>query len=115
MSFPVVGTLMVEPTESESKEELDRFVDAMVSIRAEIQEVQDGKVPRDDNVLVNAPHPVQVLVGNEWKRSYTREQAAYPLAWLRERKFWPSVSRVDDTYGDRNLVCSCPPIEAYEE
>jgi glycine dehydrogenase len=115
MSFPVVGTLMIEPTESESKMELDRFVDAMVSIRQEIRDVVDGVSDKSDNVLVNSPHPVDVLVCNEWEHKYSREQAAYPLGVLRDRKYWPSVSRVDDTYGDRNLMCSCPPISVYEE
>jgi len=115
MSFPVVGTLMVEPTESESKEELDRFVEAMISIREEIRQVETGAVPKDNNVLVNAPHPIDVLLQSEWNRPYSRETAAYPLAYLRRKKFWPSVSRVDDTFGDRNLICSCPPIEQYEE
>jgi glycine dehydrogenase len=115
MSFPVSGTLMIEPTESESKKELDRFVDALVSIRQEIRDIETGKVSKTDNVLVNAPHPIDVLVSNEWNHAYTREQAAYPLASLRTRKYWPSVSRVDDTFGDRNLMCSCPAIESYEE
>ncbi|KAJ1547610.1 hypothetical protein HK096_002086 [Nowakowskiella sp. JEL0078] len=120
MSFPVANTLMIEPTESESKFEIDRFVDAMISIRQEIREIEEGRQPRSDaegnnqgNVLSNAPHPVEALVG-EWERTYSREYAAYPVPGLRKRKFWPSVSRVDDTFGDRNLICSCPPIEDYE-
>ena len=101
MSWPVANTLMIEPTESESKEELDRFVDALVSIRQEIWEVEEGRVPRLGNVLKNAPHPMADIIdgdgGGKWKREYTREQAAYPLPWLREKKFWPSVGRVDDS------------------
>ncbi|KAK8062009.1 glycine dehydrogenase (decarboxylating) [Apiospora phragmitis] len=115
MSWPVAGTLMIEPTESESKEELDRFIDALVSIRAEIKEVEDGKVPRENNVLKNSPHPVQDIIDGDgegkWERSYTREKATYPLPYLREKKFWPSVGRIDDTYGDMNLFCTCPPVE----
>ncbi len=104
MSFPVANTLMIEPTESESKQELDRFCDAMIAIRKEIIEIEQGNQPKDNNVLVNAPHPIDVLLG-EWDRPYTREKAAYPMSGLRKKKFWPSVSRVDDTFGDRNLVC----------
>eukprot|EP00741_Cyanophora_paradoxa_P022455 tig00021489_g21681.t1 len=114
MSFPVAGTLMIEPTESESKAELDRLIDALIIIRQEIAEVEAGKVPRDDNVLKNAPHTAEVLLAQKWERPYTREQAAYPAAWVKADKFWPSVSRVDDVFGDRNLVCSCPPMDAYE-
>jgi glycine dehydrogenase len=106
---------MIEPTESESKIELDRFVEALISIRAEIQEVVDGKCSKTDNVLVNAPHPVEVLTSDVWERAYGREKAAYPVDGLRVRKYWPGVGRVDDTYGDRNLMCSCPPISVYEE
>ncbi|KAI8818901.1 glycine cleavage system P-protein-domain-containing protein [Fimicolochytrium jonesii] len=105
MSFPVSNTLMVEPTESESLVELDRFIDAMIAIRAEIAEVEAGKQPRDNNVLTNAPHPIHQLLVGEWKREYSREKAAYPVEGLRRKKFWPSVGRVDDTFGDRNLVC----------
>ncbi|KAK8132166.1 glycine dehydrogenase [Apiospora kogelbergensis] len=115
MSWPVAGTLMIEPTESESKEELDRFIEALISIRAEIKEVEDGKVPRESNVLKNSPHPVQDIIDGDgegkWERSYTRQKATYPLPWLREKKFWPSVGRIDDTYGDLNLFCTCPPVE----
>ncbi|KAH8879349.1 glycine dehydrogenase [Thozetella sp. PMI_491] len=117
MSWPVANTLMIEPTESESKEELDRFVDALVSIRQEIRDVEEGRVPRDRNVLKMAPHPMADIIegdgegGSKWDRPYTREKAAYPLPWLREKKFWPSVGRVDDTYGDLNLFCTCPPVE----
>lgn len=96
MSWPVANTLMIEPTESESKEELDRFVDALVSIRGEIRDVEEGKVPKDGNVLKMAPHTTKDLLRSEWDRPYTREQAAYPLSWLKEKKFWPSVTRLDD-------------------
>ncbi|KAJ2975060.1 hypothetical protein NUW58_g8464 [Xylaria curta] len=111
MSWPVPNTLMIEPTESESKEELDRFIDALISIRAEIREIEEGKVPRDGNVLKNAPHPMQDFIEGQWERSYSREKAAYPLPWLKEKKFWPTVARVDDAYGDLNLFCTCPPVE----
>ncbi|ORX89094.1 glycine dehydrogenase [Basidiobolus meristosporus CBS 931.73] len=114
MSWPVANTLMIEPTESESKAELDRFCDAMISIREEIRAVEEGKQPKVDNVLKNSPHPLDRLMANEWTHPYSREQAAYPKAWLKERKFWPTVSRIDDAYGDRNLICSCPPVSDYE-
>lgn len=114
MSFPVVGTLMIEPTESESKDELDRFCDSMISIRKEIQQVIDGKVDREVNVLKMAPHCLSVLMADKWDRGYSREQAAYPLPFLRQKKFWPTISRIDDTFGDRNLICECPPIESYQ-
>ena len=114
MSWPVVGTMMVEPTESESKDELDRFCDAMISIRAEIQEVEVGLISGEDSLLANAPHTTGMLVANEWEQVYTREQAAFPAPWTRDHKFWPVVRRVNDAAGDRNLVCSCQPIEAYE-
>src|SRR5436309_407852 len=113
MSFPVPGTLMIEPTESESKAELDRFCEAMIAIRGEIQEIIEGRVPRDNNVLKNAPHTAAVVTATQWNRPYSREQAAFPLPWVRERKFWPAVSRIDDAYGDRNLICTCPPMESY--
>ncbi|KAK5070068.1 glycine decarboxylase subunit P [Lithohypha guttulata] len=115
MSWPVANTLMIEPTESESKKELDRFCDAFISIRKEIQAIEDGKVPKENNLLKNAPHPQQDLLQDEWDRPYTRAQAAYPLSWLREKKFWPSVARVDDAFGDTNLFCTCTPVEGYEE
>ncbi|KAK5044685.1 hypothetical protein LTR84_010577 [Exophiala bonariae] len=115
MSWPVANTLMIEPTESESKEELDRFCDALIEIRKEIKDVEEGKVPRDGNVLKNAPHPQADLLTETWERPYTREQAAYPLPWLREKKFWPSVARVDDAYGDTNLFCTCTPVEGFEQ
>lgn len=115
VAFPVVNTLMVEPTESESKAELDRFCEAMISIRQEIKEIEDGKFEKADNVIKNAPHTCKLVVSDDWKRPYSREKAAYPLNWVRDNKFWPSVARVDNAYGDRNLVCSCAPIEAYME
>ena len=114
VSFPVAGTMMIEPTESESKEELDRFCDALVAIRAEIQAVVDGTADPRDNVLKNAPHTAEELTADAWSHPYTREQAAYPLPYVRAGKFWPAVARIDNPYGDRNLICSCPPIEAYE-
>ena len=114
MSFPVAGTLMIEPTESESKAELDRFIAALKQIKAEALKVQQGDWPADDNPLVNAPHTAQNIAG-EWKRAYSREEAVYPLSWVRDNKFWLSVNRVDDVYGDRNLICSCPSIDNYED
>lgn len=113
MSFPVPGTLMIEPTESESKEELDRFCDAMIGIRNEIREIEEGKADKADNVLKHAPHTMRVIADGEWAHSYSREKAVFPLDHIRYDKFWPSVARVDDAYGDRNLVCSCIPIDAY--
>ncbi len=113
MSFPVPGTLMVEPTESESKAELDRFCEAMIAIRAEIAAIEGGTMDRTNNALKNAPHTAAAVTGSEWDRPYSREQAAFPAAWLRTHKYWPPVARVDNAFGDRNLVCSCPPIEAY--
>jgi len=113
MSFPVAGTLMVEPTESESLAELDRFIDAMIAIRAEIADIENGVSDREDNPLKHAPHPAHVLLTDTWTHSYSREQAAYPVASLRDGKYWPPVARVDNAWGDRNLVCACPPIAAY--
>ena len=115
MSWPVVGTMMVEPTESESKAELDRFVAAMIAIRSEIQEVELGGADAEHNVLKNAPHTAAMVLADDWSQPYTREQAAFPAPWTREHKFWPTVRRVNDAYGDRNLVCTCPPMEAYAE
>jgi len=115
MSFPVPGTLMVEPTESESREELDRFCDAMICIREEIREIEDGVADREENVLKHAPHTMRILTADQWTRPYSREKAAFPLADLRFNKFWPAVSRVDDAYGDRNLFCACVPVEAWSE
>ncbi len=114
VSFPVAGTLMIEPTESESKAELDRFADALIAIRQEIQDVVDGKLPADDNPLHNAPHTVQTVTAEAWAHPYTREQAAFPLAYLRTAKFWPAVGRINNSYGDRNIMCVCPPIESYQ-
>jgi len=113
VSFPVPGTLMIEPTESEPKEELDRFCDAMIAIRAEIEEVITGKADPKDNVLKNAPHTAAAVASDAWTHPYPREQAAFPLPFVRERKFWPSVGRIDNPYGDRNLICSCPPVDSY--
>jgi glycine dehydrogenase len=113
VSWPVAGTMMVEPTESESQPELDRFCDAMVSIHGEIKAIADGKADRQNNVLKNAPHTVQQVIADKWDRPYSREQAAYPAAWTREHKFWPAVARIDSVYGDRNLFCTCPPVEDF--
>ena len=107
LSFPVHGTLMVEPTESEPKEELDRFIEALKTIRDEIMEVGNATADKDDNVLKNAPHTHEMLTADEWNHPYPRSKAAYPLPWVAENKFWPHVSRVDDGYGDRNLACTC--------
>ncbi|MCR9063613.1 MAG: aminomethyl-transferring glycine dehydrogenase [Cytophagales bacterium] len=115
VSFPVAGTLMIEPTESESKEELDRFCDALIAIRNEIKEIETGDADKESNVLVHAPHSMRVVMANDWTRPYSREKAAFPVDHLRFAKFWPSVSRIDSAYGDRNLVCSCLPIEEYIE
>ena len=113
MSFPVPGTLMIEPTESESKRELDQFCDAMILIKKEIQDIIDGKLDKNDNPLTNAPHTAQVVSNDNWDHAYSRTQAAYPAKWLKEHKYWPSVGRVDNAYGDRNLVCTCPVIDEY--
>ncbi|MEP0811838.1 aminomethyl-transferring glycine dehydrogenase [Trichocoleus sp. ST-U2] len=115
VSWPVAGTVMVEPTESESKEELDRFCDAMISIRQEIAEIESGKMDAQDNVLKNAPHTAEALMTSEWNHPYSREQAAYPAPWTREHKFWPTVGRIDNAFGDRNFVCACLPMEAYSQ
>ncbi|HXC65817.1 MAG TPA: aminomethyl-transferring glycine dehydrogenase, partial [Nitrospiraceae bacterium] len=113
VSFPVAGTLMIEPTESESRAELDRYCQALISIHAEIQEIVEGRQPRTNNLLKNAPHTAQVVAADEWSRPYNREQAAFPARWVRDHKFWPSVSRIDEAYGDRHLVCTCPPTDSY--
>jgi glycine cleavage system P protein (glycine dehydrogenase) len=115
VSFPVAGTLMIEPTESESKTELDRFCDALIAIREEIREIELGIADRQDNVLKNAPHPMARIVSDNWSHAYGRERAAFPAAWTRAHKFWPSVGRVESAYGDRNLVCSCLPTDAYAD
>jgi glycine dehydrogenase len=114
MSFPVAGTLMIEPTESENLEELDRFCDSMIQIRKEISKVQAGEWPLEDNPLVNAPHTADSLLDMEWTHAYSRKEAAYPLNWIKARKYWPPVGRIDNVYGDRNLFCECPPIDSYE-
>jgi glycine dehydrogenase len=113
MSFPVPGTLMIEPTESESKHELDRFCEAMIAIREEIREIEEGRIDRKNNPLKNAPHTVAAVTSEAWDRPYSREQALFPLSWVRDGKFYPSVGRIDNVYGDRNLVCLCPPVEEY--
>ncbi|MEJ6982120.1 aminomethyl-transferring glycine dehydrogenase [Pedobacter sp. P351] len=115
VSFPVPGTLMIEPTESEPKHELDRFCDAMTAIRSEIAAIENGSMDKLNNPLKNAPHTAAVIASSEWGKDYSREQAAFPLPYVSERKFWPSVGRVNDTHGDRTLICSCPPLEAYAE
>lgn len=115
VSFPVAGTLMVEPTESESKAEMDRFCEALLSIREEIRDIESGKFDAHNNLLKNAPHTAQMVISDSWSYPYSREQAAYPAKWTRTSKFWPSVGRIDDAYGDRNLVCSCLPISEYAE
>lgn len=113
VSFPVHDTIMVEPTESEGKAELDRFVEALINIKKEIDEIAAGKADSTDNVLKNAPHTAKNVISSDWKHAYSREKAVYPLNWVRENKFWPSVSRIDNAYGDRNLICSCPDVESY--
>ena len=115
VSFPVQGTLMVEPTESEPREELDRFCSAMVKIRKEIQAIVDGEADRDDNLLLNAPHTAEELTVTEWTHRYSRQEAAFPLPGVRRRKYWPPISRIDDAYGDRNLMCACPPVDSYDD
>jgi glycine dehydrogenase len=115
MSFPVPGTIMIEPTESEDKAELDRFCDALLSIREEIKSIEEGNSDKKDNPLKNAPHTQFVVTADEWKHSYSRQQAAFPLYYVTQNKFWPSVARVNNTYGDRNLICTCEPIESYME
>jgi glycine dehydrogenase len=114
MSFPVAGTLMIEPTESESKAEIDRFIGAMISIRKEIAKVENGEWSLTDNPLVNAPHTLDDVLGEPWNRAYSREQATRPALWLKDNKYWPPLNRIDNVYGDRHLVCSCPPMSAYE-
>ncbi len=113
VSFPVVGTLMIEPTESESKEEMDRFVEALLTIKSEIEEIAEGKVSEENNVLKNAPHVMEQITADEWEFPYSRSKAAYPLDWVKENKFWATVNRIDEAFGDRNLICTCAPIEEY--
>jgi glycine dehydrogenase len=115
VSWPVAGTMMIEPTESEPKHELDRFCDAMISIHGEIQAIANGTADRQNNVLKKAPHTTRQIASDKWDRPYSREQAAFPAPWTRDHKFWPSVARIDNVYGDRNLFCSCPPIEEFNE
>ena len=115
ISFPVAGTMMIEPTESEPKHELDRFCDAMIAIHAEIEAIASGKQDRQNNLLKNAPHTARQIASDKWDRPYSREQAAFPAPWTREHKFWPAVARIDNVYGDRNLFCSCPPVEEFSE
>ncbi|MDR4481666.1 MAG: aminomethyl-transferring glycine dehydrogenase [Nitrospirales bacterium] len=113
ISWPVPGTMMIEPTESESKAELDRYCDALILIRQEIAEIEEGRLPRDNNPLKHAPHTIEIIAQSDWPRPYSRETAAFPAPWLRQQKFWPSVSRIDNVYGDRNLICTCPPMDTY--
>ncbi|PYJ93477.1 MAG: glycine dehydrogenase (aminomethyl-transferring), partial [Verrucomicrobia bacterium] len=115
ISFPVAGTMMIEPTESEPKHELDRFCEAMISIHAEMQAIASGKQDRQNNLLKNAPHTARQIASDKWARPYPREQAAFPAPWTLEHKFWPAVARIDNVYGDRNLFCSCPPVEAFDK
>mgnify|MGYP003603914331 CR=1 FL=1 len=111
--LPVAGTLMIEPTESENKEEIDRFAEALISIKKEIDEIASGDADRENNVLKNAPHTEQLVISDSWDKPYGREKAAYPLEWVRTHKFFATVARIDEAYGDRNLICTCEPIEAY--
>ena len=113
VSFPVPGTMMIEPTESETKEEIDKFCDAMIEIRNEIEEIRNGTYDKENNVLKNAPHTAELVTSSSWILPYTREKAAYPLPYVSKNKFWPSVRRVDNAHGDRNLFCSCIPMEEY--
>jgi glycine dehydrogenase len=115
LSFPVAGTLMVEPTESESLHELDRFIDAMIQIRDEIRAIEDGRLDRDDNPLKNAPHTADAVAASEWTHAYPRELAVFPLASLRLQKYWPPVARVDNVHGDKNVFCACIPVDAFKE
>jgi glycine dehydrogenase len=115
ISWPVPGTMMIEPTESESKEELDRFCDALIGIHDEIKAVESGQVDKQNNLLKNAPHTADMLAAENWNRPYTREQACFPVKWLHDHKFWPAVGRIDNVFGDRNLICSCVGMEAYSE
>jgi glycine dehydrogenase len=113
MSFPVAGTFMIEPTESEDKAELDRFCDAMIAIREEIRAIEEGKTDKKDNLLKNAPHTQATVTADQWSHAYSRTEAAFPLYYVTHNKFWPSVSRVNNTHGDRNLICTCEPMESY--
>ena len=113
VSWPVLGTMMIEPTESESRAELERFCDALISIREEIAEIEAGIADQVDNVLKNAPHTVEVVTQSKWSHPYSRESAAFPMPWVRDAKFWPAVARINEVYGDRNLMCTCPPLDEY--
>ena len=113
ISFPVAGTMMIEPTESESQAELDRFCEALIAIRQEIREIEQGKLDKQDNPLKNAPHTAAMVTAAEWPHGYSRERAAFPAPWTKEHKFWPPIRRVNDVHGDRNLVCACPPVDSY--
>ena len=115
MSWPVAGTLMVEPTESESLAELDRFCDALIAIRAEIAEIERGEADKEHNLLTGAPHSLSIVTSDTWDKPYSRERAAWPMPWLRERKFWPAVARIDNPWGDRNIMCSCPSVSEVAE
>ncbi len=115
LSFPVAGTIMIEPTESENKAELDRFCNAMISIYNEIKEIENGIADKKNNVLKNAPHTLLTVTSDEWSNSYSRSKAAFALDYLKQNKFWPAVSRVNNTYGDRNLICTCEPVSSYAE
>ena len=113
MSFPVAGTIMIEPTESEDKAELDRFCEALISIYHEIKAIENGQADKSDNVLKHAPHTQAVICSDEWNHRYTRQEAAFPLAYVARNKFWPSIARINNTFGDRNLVCTCEPTSSY--
>ena len=115
MSFPVPGTFMIEPTESEDKGELDRFCEAMISIHGEIKSIEEGRMDKVDNALKNSPHTQAVICANEWTHPYTRMEAGFPLAYTIKNKFWPSIARINNTFGDRNLICTCEPMESYME
>jgi len=114
MSFPIPNTLMIEPTESESKAELDRFCDSLISIHQEIKDIENGVLDKENNPLKNAPHTLQSVISDKWDRPYSRERASFPLKWLRDIKVWPLVGRIDNAFGDRNLICSCPPTDEYK-
>ena len=115
VSFPVAGTLMIEPTESEDKEELDRFIEAMISIRAEIKEIENGHADKENNLLKNAPHTADCIINQNWNYPYSPQEAAFPVSYLKDWKYWVPVRRVDNAFGDRNLICSCPSVESYVE
>jgi glycine dehydrogenase len=115
MSWPVAGTMMIEPTESESKAELDRFCEAMIAIREEIRAVEEGHIDANNNPLKHAPHTAEEVLSDAWDRPYSREQGAFPAPWVRRAKVWPAVGRIDNAYGDRHLICTCPPMESFEE